>query len=411
MTAPAPRDAVVAPFFSDPVFDFEFRDALGATTYGVGDVGLWLATAARIVDGDRESWFTAWSDRGRQLAALAESAAADLPAASWAHLAASAAWSRAMGAIDGLPADQAEAVLLPTFRESRRCWEAMIDSSGRHVRLSIPYEDTTLPGWLLRPDATGTPRPTLVMTNGSDGALAGMWASGAAEALARGWNALVYDGPGQQSLLFERGVPFRPDWEAVLTPVVDALIGRADVDPAALTAYGISQAGYWLPRALSVEHRFVAAVADPGVVDVSTSWMGHLPPPMIALLDAGDKATFNSYMAQVAGDPAEAREFAFRARPYGVDDPFDLFSAVRAYQLRHVAADIRTPLLITAPDDEQFWPGQSDELADLLTSPHEVMHFTREDGANWHCQPLARRLTATRMLGWLETQLQQRPST
>ena len=28
----------------------------------------------------------------------------------------------------------------------------------------------------------------------------------------------VFDGPGQQSMLFERGVPFRYDWEAVLTP-------------------------------------------------------------------------------------------------------------------------------------------------------------------------------------------------
>ncbi len=35
-----------------------------------------------------------------------------------------------------------------------------------------------------------------------------------AAALERSWNAFVYDGPGQQSLLFERGVPFRPDWEA-----------------------------------------------------------------------------------------------------------------------------------------------------------------------------------------------------
>ena len=62
-------------------------------------------------------------------------------------------------------------------------------------------------------------------------------------------------------------MPFRPDWEAVLTPVVDTLVARGDVDPGALVAYGISQAGYWLPRALAFEHRFVAAVADPGVFD------------------------------------------------------------------------------------------------------------------------------------------------
>ena len=31
-----------------------------------------------------------------------------------------------------------------------------------------------------------------------------------------------------------------------------------------LALYGISQAGYWVPRALAFEHRIAAAVADPG---------------------------------------------------------------------------------------------------------------------------------------------------
>jgi hypothetical protein len=116
-------------------------------------------------------------------------------------------------------------VLLPTFRQGRACWEKVIDASqGRFVRVRVPYEDTTLPGYLLRPDDTGAARPTLVVTNGSDGLLPGLMGYGATEALARGWNAFVFDGPGQQSMLFERGVPFRPDWEAVLTPVIDALV-------------------------------------------------------------------------------------------------------------------------------------------------------------------------------------------
>ena len=397
-------------FFTDPTFDFEFRDALGATAYGVGDPGMWLATARMIVDGDRQSWFDAWTARADQLSDLGEAAVArgDRHGASWAYLSASAAYSKAMGAVDGLPTDEGNAVLLPTFRNSRRCWDAMIDASeGRFVRMAVPYEDTTLPGYLLRPDASGTRRPTLVMTNGSDGPLASLWATGAAEALDRGWNAFVYDGPGQQSVLFERNVPFRPDWEAVLTPVVDALVSRPDVDPDALTAYGISQAGYWLPRALAFEHRFVAACADPGVVDVSTSWTAHLPQSMVDLLDNGQKQQFDAIMAQIDSDPAQEREYAFRARPYGITDPYDLFTAVRTYQLRDVAAKIRTPLLITSPQDEQFWPGQSDQLAGLLTAPHEVGPFTREDGANFHCEPLARRLTSYRIFDWLTRRLDQ----
>jgi hypothetical protein len=108
--------------------------------------------------------------------------------------------------------------LTPTFAAQQLMWEAYVDASeGRFVPLDVSYEDTTLPGYLLRPDTSGRARPTLVLTNGSDGSLAGLVGYAAAEAPAQDWNAFLYDGPGQQSMLFLRGVPFRPDWEAVLT--------------------------------------------------------------------------------------------------------------------------------------------------------------------------------------------------
>ena len=123
------------------------------------------------------------------------------------------------------------------------------------------------------------------------------------------------------------------------------------------------------------------------------------------MLDNGQKQQFDDIMAQIDEDPDQAREYAFRARPYGIIDPYDLFTAVRTYQVRDVAANISTPLLITDPQDEQFWPNQSDQLAGLLTCPHEIVSFTRQDGANFHCQPLARRLSAYRIFGWLTDQL------
>lgn len=393
-------------FSKDPGFDFEARCTIGRAAIGVGDVGLALATLDRIDGADSQSWFDQWSATARDLAARADEAAAAgrTQTAGWAYLAASDYYAVAIGALDGL-ADQS--VLAPTFAEHRRCWDGWLDASGgAHVRVEIPYEGTTLPGWLLRPDASGASRPTLVMTNGSDGSLPAMVASGAADALARGWNAFLYDGPGQQSMLFERGVPFRPDWEAVLTPVVDALVARDDVDAGALVGYGISQAGYWLPRALAFEHRLVAAIADPGVLDVSTSWLGHLPPEMISLLRSGDKDTFNGYMSQMGSDPEIERTFLFRARPYGLaQDPFDVFTEVLAYQLAGVVGQIRTPLLIADPQDEQFWPGQSQQLFDALTGEKEVLSFTAEQGANWHCQPMGRQLTNKLMLDWLAERL------
>jgi dienelactone hydrolase len=397
-------------FFADADFDYEVRIVLGAAASGIGDVGLVLATLDRITDGDPQSWFDAWTALATDLAARGDEALGrgHLHTASWAFLAAAEYYAKALMFVDGL-ADQS--VLLPTFRQGRACWEKVVDASqGRFVRVQVPYEDTTLPGYLLRPDATGAARPTLVMTNGSDGSLPGLLGYGAAEALARGWNAFLFDGPGQQSMLFERGVPFRYDWEAVLTPVIDFLVAQPDVDASALTGYGISQGGYWITRAIAFEDRMVAAVADPGVVDVSVSWTAHLPPALLDLLNSGQKDAFNAAMtqAQASASPAAARTMAFRSKPYGMTDPFGLFTEVRKYQDRDAAGQLTTPLLILDPDNEQFFPGQPRELYDLLPGEKAILEFTQAQGANLHCQPTGRQLTHTQMLDWLADHLPSR---
>ncbi len=388
-------------FFTDKDFDFEARINLGAAATGIGDVGLVFATLDKITDGDRQSWFDGWTTRAAELAAQGHQAAADghLATARWALLAAAEYYAKALVVVDGLP-DQS--VLLPTFREHRACWEAVVDASqGCYVRVAVPYEGTTLPGYLLRPDASGAARPTFVMTNGSDGSLPGMLGYGGAEALSRGWNVFLYDGPGQQSMLFERAVPFRHDWEAVLTPVIDALVGRPDVDASALTGYGVSQGGYWITRAVAFERRLVAAAADPGVVDVSTSWTAHLPQALLGLLHSGQKDAFNQAMAPVETNPEMARTMAFRSKPYQLSDYFDLFTEVERYQLRDVAGQVTTPMLILDPQDEQLWPGQPQQIYDLLPGEKKIIEFTREQGANYHCQPLGRHLSNTLMLDFL----------
>ena len=86
-------------------------------------------------------------------------------------------------------------------------------------------------------------------------------------------------------------------------------------------------------------------------------------------------------------------------------DPFDLFTEVRKYQVRDVGAQITTPLPILNPDNEQFFPGQSRQLYDLLPGEKEILKFTQAQGANFHCQPTGRRLTHTQMLDWLADHL------
>jgi hypothetical protein len=79
--------------------------------------------------------------------------------------------------------------------------------------------------------------------------------------------------------------------------------------------------------------------------------------------------------------------------PYGTDSPFEAYRMARAMHLDAATiAEIQCPVLLTDPDDEQFWPGQSRQLFDALPGPKELVHFTREEGANWHCEAAAQAL-------------------
>ncbi len=71
-----------------------------------------------------------------------------------------------------------------------------------------------------------------------------------------------------------------------------------------------------------------------------------------------------------------ARAFAFRGKPYGVSNGFDLFTEVEKYQVRDVVGQITTPLLVLDPEDEQFFPGQPQELYDMLPNEKEILKFT-----------------------------------
>ncbi|MDH6182571.1 hypothetical protein M2152_002753 [Microbacteriaceae bacterium SG_E_30_P1] len=390
-------------FSDNDDFDFDIRTVIGSAVERAADIGEVLAATYGIAKGDHDAWFAAWDALAARTAATAASSAeaGHTVSAAEAYLRASNYYGVAVNAVSSL---KESTELVPTFEKQKAAWEGFIDQSPAAERVEIPYEGSSLPGYFF----SGGGGPTLVAVNGSDGSLASVWSMVGGPALRRGFNVLLFDGPGQQSQLFEHNVPFRFDWEAVLTPVVDYLLTRDDVEEGTLAVYGISQAGYWVTRAIAFEHRFAAAVVDPGVVDVSTSWTGHLPQSLLHVLDEGDTEKFDRDMAFGMKISAETgRTWEFRARPYGTEGYADTITEVRKYNATEVASQITTPLLILSPEDEQFWPGQAEQLAELTPGVSTLLRFTAAEGGAGHCEPLARGLVAQRVFDWLAGQLKE----
>jgi S-formylglutathione hydrolase FrmB len=402
---------VVRKMFKHEDFQYGYEIALGSAYRGYAEVGQVLTTAGRVKDGDADEWVREWTATAEQLEAAARQAeeAGRRVSARGLYLRAANCFSTGLYLITRSKAPERQ---LELWKRHRACWDKAVDLTPvPGERLQVPYEGTTLPGYFFRaPDAApGERRPLVVMNNGSDGATSHMGLLGGWAANERGYHWMTVDGPGQQASLFLHGLPFRHDWEAVLTPVVDAMAARPDVDPDRIALIGISQGGYWVPRALAFEHRFAAAVADPGVVDVSTSWTERLPGFMRAQLqDPSKKDSFDKEMGWTERLSKSTRAtLHFRGEPYGVsgDSRFDLYREVLKYRLGDEVKDIATPLLITDPEDEQFWPGQSQALYDRLPGPTELVRFTAAEGANRHCEPMGMATRDQRIFDWLDRYL------
>ena len=394
-------------FFKHGDYEFMMEVALGATYHRGADVGECLATAARIKDGDAESWFTEWNATAERMAHTARSCedAGHRTSANGAWLRAATYWDTATFFLDSTRDPDR---MRPTWERHRDAWEGFARTHEPVIeRVSIPYEGTELEGWVFRVDASGARRPLLILNNGSDGPVSSMWLQGGAGAVARGYNALTFDGPGQGAALWRQDLHFRPDWEAVITPVVDYALGLTEVDPQRIALLGLSQGGYWVPRAVAFERRIAAAIADPGVWDVSASWYSHISGGMKKQLAAGERDTFDKQMDWGTRFARATRgSLTFRMRPFGMATPFDVFTAVRDYTLEGVADRIECPILITDPENEQFWPGDSRRLFDAVSTPSgskALVGFTAEEGADGHCEPRASAVREQRIFDWLDT--------
>ena len=79
--------------------------------------------------------------------------------------------------------------------------------------------------------------------------------------------------------------------------------------------------------------------------------------------------------------PARQSTMAFRMRPYGTTSPYEFFTAPRAYALTdEMIGQITCPVLVTDPEHEQFWPGQSRELYDKLPPARSTNQLHRGRG-------------------------------
>jgi alpha-beta hydrolase superfamily lysophospholipase len=268
-------------------------------------------------------------------------------------------------------------------------------------RISVPYETSSLHGLRLVPQAPL--RGTIVVHAGYDAYVEEFY--GLAQAMAsRGYQVIMFDGPGQGSTLMREGLPMTHEWEKPVSAVLDHC-GLTDV-----TLIGISLGGCLALRAAAFEPRIRRVVAFDVMLDFFqciTSRRGKLVEAAIATLVRLRLSAPLNLLARMIMRRDLMSKWGIEQGMHvlGAASPADFFETLMAYNTRRISGLIAQDALVMAGAEDHFVPLSQlfDQLA-LLTHARSVTAqvFTRADQAQSHCQIGNLGLAVSSILAWVD---------
>jgi len=215
---------------------------------------------------------------------------------------------------------------------------------------------------------------------------------------------LAFDGPGQGSALRQQGLVFRPDWEAVIGPVIDYALTRPEIADDRIVLFGYSMGGYLVARAAAFDSRVAALILDDGIYDFHAAMVNKMPPFVSQWIDRGQDDVAMPVVELLMAVDTEAR-WALRNGKWvmGVDSIIDVPRAFRSYTLAGVADRITAPALVLDPDNDQFLKGQPQRAAEAMINAETTLVTLKEsEGAGEHCHVGAMSRLHQTIFDWLD---------
>jgi hypothetical protein len=387
-------------YFDDTDFDAQLQRTVAAVYAGAADLGEVLATAQQIKPGDPASWFDCWSDLARRCEATATEQAArnHRVNAAGAWLRASEYWRQAFFFIRHNIDD---ARLQQAWRAHRAAFRSCLPLLDYPTTTGeIPFGSARMIAYLMRPAGPVKQRATIIIPAGYDSTAEEGYCITGWMALAHDMNALIWEGPGQGGVLYEDKMPMRPDFEAVLPPVLDWLLAQEGINPTQLILVGRSFAGYLAPRAAADEKRLTALVCDPGQYD----FVSRFAPAMI------DEVTWKKVLARdpavdaqlqhLLDAPGKLEWYGARMATQGAKTVGDFMRLQLAYTLEGHAELIACSTLIV--DCEGDFASQGGRLYAALKCPKTMLKFDAASGAGGHCGGMGQLVWQTGVFAWIE---------
>ncbi|KAH6892479.1 Alpha/Beta hydrolase protein [Thelonectria olida] len=403
-------DQPILSLSSDESFHFELLGPLGQALFRGADIGPVLQAAKLIDPGN----FSSFSDVFHTLANKTKAQAED-PANAYDSINVRDTWFSAatyFRRADFYLHGEWDNPLINSL------WDEQISAFDKAIsalpipgqRLSIAADNFTVEAiWYSATDENYIQRPTIILCNGYDGAQEDLYHTIVVPALERGWNALTFEGPGHPLVRRRQNLGFIPDWERVVTPVVDYVLSEKGhiVDSEQLVLFGYSFGGYLAARAAAYEPRLSAVMVNGGVWNVYDAFTSELSPDFLELLESGDKEAFDEAAEELrtsSETPTEARwgleqgMWAFNKK-----SAYEFLTATKQYTLENVVDEIKMPVWIADAEYEGFFSGQSELVKEALGEKATLHLF--KGPAGYHCQTGAYQELTRTMFSWLNVTL------
>lgn len=389
----------------DSDFHFEILRVLGFAPYEGSDIGEVLIATNQIKPGDMESFSDAFHSLAKRVDAqsMAIDKTKNPTSARNAFFRASSYFRSADFYLHGNWSDPRIYSLWDKQLAAFNSAIALLPIPGERVVLNGDGFD--IPAVFYGTGLAG-PRPTIVMCNGYDGSQEEMYHYIGKAVNERGWNVITYEGPGQPTVRREQNLGFIPEWEKVVTPVVDYALTRPEVDPLAIGSLGLSFGGWLAPRAAAFEHRLAATIALDGLYDFGPFILSKFGSDMEALFHSGNATAFNFYLDEALQDPSTNTATRWAVQQglwaFNAKTPFEWIKNILPYTLEGLTQNISMPVFVGNSQNDIFFPGQAKALADHLGDRATYHPFTNLEGAGEHCSTGAGVMQSQVVLDWFQ---------
>ncbi|KAJ5172203.1 Alpha/Beta hydrolase protein [Penicillium capsulatum] len=400
------------PLSTDSTFNFQYMIALGDAITGGSDIGPVLGAAKNIKDGDMASFSEQFYKLANQTKAHAQDPANAYDPVNVRETWFSAAqyfrradmflhnnWSNPL--INRLWTEQTQA-----FNKAL----AALPIPGKRIRIPAKEGNFIVEAiWYGASESGDRKLPTLVIGNGLDAAQEDSYHYFVAGALARGWNCITYDGPGQPTVRREQNIGFIPKWETVVNPVVDYVLSEKSqvVDEDRLVLVGNSFGGYLAARAAAFEPRLSAVVLVDGVWDTYAGYASQLSPELIAVYEAGNYTEFDHKLLSLreAGKLATSAAWGldYGLWSFNTHSPSEFFTQSKLFRLEDVVDKIKMPVFVGDAEFENIFQGQPKQVKDALGDKATLHLFPGVAG--YHCQTGAGQDLTRTIFAWLHKTL------